>query len=169
MTAAPDPPETEQARLTRNLSELLQELRVAQAGVQILFAFLLSLPFTGTFASTTAFQRATYLVTFTCSGAAVVSLVAPVAYHRLLFRRMHRPELVQAAHRFALAGLALLATSITGAAVLVGDVVLGGMGSAVLGLGSAASFSVLWVVVPLRARGPLRARAGATPITGPLS
>ena len=167
MTAAPELTETEQARLTRNLSELLQELRVAQAGVQILFAFLLSLPFTAPFAGITSFQRATYLVTFACSGAAVVSLVAPVAYHRLLFRRMHRPELVRAAHRFALAGLALLAASITGAAVLVGDVVLGGVGSAVLGLGSAASFIVLWVAVPLRARGetiPI-----PTPVPGPLS
>lgn len=152
MSLLPEPHEGEQARLTRNLAELLQELRVAQAGVQILFAFLLSLPFTAAFAGTTGFQRATYLVTFVSSGAAVVCLVAPVAYHRLLFRRMHRPELVRAAHRFALAGLALLAASITGAAVLVGDVVLGGVGAAVLGLGSAASFVVLWVALPLRAR-----------------
>lgn len=158
MTLPPEPHETEQARLTRNLAELLQELRVAQAGVQILFAFLLSLPFTAAFPSVTPFQRATYLVTFVCSGAAVVCLVAPVAYHRLLFRRMHRPQLVRAAHRFALAGLALLATSITGAAVLVGDVVLGGVGAGVLGVGSAVSFVVLWVALPLRARG------GSTPV-----
>lgn len=152
MTRPPEPHETEQARLTRNLAELLQELRVAQAGVQILFAFLLSLPFTTTFAGITTFQRGTYLVTFVCSGAAVVCLVAPVAYHRLLFHRMHRPQLVRAAHRFALAGLALLAASITGAAVLVGDVVLGGAGATVLGVGSAASFVVLWLALPLRAR-----------------
>lgn len=66
---------------------------------------------------------------------------------------MHRPELVRAAHRFALAGLALLALSITGAVVLVGDVVMGGVGAVVLGLGSAVSFGVLRVALPLRARG----------------
>src|SRR3954452_8688774 len=89
-------------RADRNMNELLQELRVAQTGVQILFAFLLTLAFTQRFGQITAFQRALYMATLLLTTAATGLLIAPVAYHRLTFRRRMRAELVTAANWLAL-------------------------------------------------------------------
>src|SRR2546430_17307022 len=89
----------------RRLIELLQELRVALTGVQILFAFLLTVPFTQRFASVTQFQRYTYFVTLVCAAAAIALLIAPTAHHRVLFRRHQKRELVLEGSTYMLIGL----------------------------------------------------------------
>ncbi|RJK93883.1 amine oxidase [Vallicoccus soli] len=138
--------------LDRNLNELLQELRVAQTGVQILFAFLLTLPFNARFDGTTEVQRVAYVVTLLLSAAATGTLIAPVAFHRLVFRRGKREELVRVANTLAVVGLGLLLLAVSGAVFLVVDVVVGGTGAVLLAGGAAAWFLVLWVLLPLRAR-----------------
>lgn len=144
--------ESELQRWQRNFIELLQELRVAQMGVQILFAFLLILAFTPGFDTTDGFSRAVYLVALLSAAAAAALIIAPVAYHRLLFRRGHKPELVRYAHRMAFAGLMMVLVSMVSAVLLASDVVLDRLAailvSAVMGIG----FLLLWAVLPLLRR-----------------
>lgn len=149
---SPDRHETEAERLDRNYSELLQELRVAQAGVQILFAFLLSLAFTQRFETTTSLQRTVYVTTLLLAAAAAALLIAPVAFHRLVFRRQQKDDLVQTSNRLALAGLVALFLAMVGAVLLILDVVLGNVLAAVLTAAVAVWFLVLWFVLPLPAR-----------------
>ena len=143
--------ETEDAVLDLNISELLQELRVAQTGVQILFAFLLTIPFAAGFGDATRVQRGAYVLTLLLSAAATATLIAPVAFHRLLFRRGRREDLVRVTNRLALAGLGLLLLAVTGAVFLVLDVVLGGGAAVALAIVTAVCFAALWVALPLRA------------------
>src|SRR2546423_2650606 len=148
-----DRDETEDERADRNMLELLQELRVAQTGVQILFAFLLTLSFTERFLQIDATQRAIYVITLVLAALTTVLLIAPVAAHRLLFRRGRKAQLVDLSHRAALAGLATLGLSVVGAVLLALDVTIGRgpavLISALLGLVAL----VLWLLVPLRLRG----------------
>src|SRR6059036_3433818 len=95
-------------RADRNMIELLQELRVAQTGVQILFAFLLGLSFTPRFPDLQPSQQAVYVTTLALSASSAAFLIAPVSYHRLVFRRRLKARLVQTSHRLALVGLGLL-------------------------------------------------------------
>lgn len=118
------PDESEAERLDRNYGELLQELRVLQAGMQILFAFLLSLPFQSQFTSVTDFQQDVYVATLVAASLATACIVAPVAFHRIVFRRGMKADLMRSASRFAEAGLALLFASMTGALLLVLDFLL---------------------------------------------
>ncbi|HEY2637993.1 MAG TPA: DUF6328 family protein, partial [Solirubrobacteraceae bacterium] len=113
--------ETELERLDRNLSELLQELRVAQTGVQFLFGFLLSLPFTQRFSQVTSFQRGLYLWTVIFAASAAAFLIAPVPFHRLVFRQRDKHRLIIVANRMSLAGLACLGVAIVSAIFLVTD------------------------------------------------
>lgn len=106
--------ESESQRLTRNLNELLQELRVTQTGVQILTGFLLTLPFSQRFEALDDVQRTSYLVILCGSVVATGLIIAPVAFHRVLFRHGERPWLVKAANRAALAGLLSLALTTSG-------------------------------------------------------
>jgi Family of unknown function (DUF6328) len=164
MSLDPDPPpadspasppgrhETEAERLDRNYSELLQELRVAQAGVQILFAFLLSLAFTPRFESTTSLQRTVYVITLLLAAAAAALLIAPVAFHRLVFRRRQKDDLVTMSNRLAIAGLVVLFLAMVGAVLLILDVVLGNLLAGVLTALVAAWFMLLWFVLPLPSR-----------------
>lgn len=133
-------------------ADLLQELRVAQTGVQILFAFLLTLAFTNRFAEIDDFQRAVYLVTLLCSAAATALLIAPVSFHRIVFRQRMKGELVTAAGRLAMGGLLLLLMALSGAILLITDVVLGGAAAWVITAGSTAWFIIFWYVVPLVGR-----------------
>jgi len=156
---APDRPtedgsrrETEGERLDRNYNELLQELRVSQAGVQILFAFLLTLAFTQRFADTTSVQRGVYVTTLLLAATAAALLIAPVAFHRIVFRRQQKDDLVQAANRMALGGLAALLLAMVGAVLLILDVVLGRTPAVLLSALVAAWFVTLWLVLPLTAR-----------------
>ena len=118
------PNETELERWQRNFAELLQELRVVQTGVQILFAFLLTLAFSGRFAELGAFERTVYLVALLAAAAATALIIAPVAQHRLLFRRGRKPYLVRSAHRMAAGGLSFLLVSMVSSVLLVTDLVL---------------------------------------------
>ncbi|WP_239028238.1 DUF6328 family protein [Pseudonocardia acidicola] len=141
-------------RADRNVVELLQEVRVAQTGVQILFAFLLSLSFTDRFGRVDPTQRAIYVVTLLLAVVTTALLVAPVAVHRMVFRRGMKEQLAVVGHRLAVLGLAGLALTLTGCILLVLDVTLGRKLAIVLAAAVALCFGVLWFVLPL----PLRAR-----------
>jgi len=98
--------ESEAERMDRNFGEPLRELRVAGLGVQVLFGFLLSLPFTNRFTRLSGGQRDLYLTCLVLAAVATALLLGPVAYHRLVFRRGRKESLVQAASMMAMAGLA---------------------------------------------------------------
>lgn len=144
--------ESEAERLDRNYDELLQELRVLQAGVQILFAFLLTIVFQQRFGSVSDFQRNVYLVSLINASLATVCITAPVAFHRIVFRRGMKDELIVAANRFAAAGMTFFALAMVGAVFLVIDYLLNLGIAVVVSGGLAAVFVVLWVVLPLVAR-----------------
>lgn len=142
------PGETETERLDRNWADLLQELRVAQTGVQLLTGLLLTVPFQSRFVELVAHQRVLYLVTVSLSVLATGLLIAPVLLHRMLFRRHARRELVAAAQRFAVVGLVVLGLAVLGVLGLIFDVVLGGWaGYAAAGVGLVV-LVVMWVLVP---------------------
>ncbi|MFD1825708.1 MULTISPECIES: DUF6328 family protein [Mumia] len=142
------PEESRDARLTRNWNELLQELRVAQTGVQILTAFLLTLPFTSRFEELSDAQEGVYLAVLSGSVAATALLVAPVAMHRALFRKGQRPWLVTAAHLCAILGLVALALTVSGVMWLVFDVVVGPPGTWIAFVITLALFGSLWIGLP---------------------
>lgn len=144
--------ESDQERLDRNFNELLQELRVAQAGVQILFAFLLSLAFTQRFSILTDAQRGIYIVALVTAALAAALFIAPVSWHRLLFRMRRKHELVEAGNRFALAGLAALVTSIAAAVLLIVDVVIGPVAAVLLTALVSGCYLVFWYALPLQKR-----------------
>jgi hypothetical protein len=144
--------ETVDQVLDRNLAELLQELRVAITGVQILFAFLLGLAFTARFAALGGFEITVYTVALLATALATLLLIAPVSFHRLVFRRRQKAVLVTVADRLLLAGLGLLGVAISAAVLLILDVVLGRW-QGLVGGGVVAVVGVLtWYVLPLRAR-----------------
>jgi hypothetical protein len=140
--------ETEAERLDRNFGDLLQELRVAQAGVQILFAFLLTLPFGARFTTVDPFGRITYVVALLTAAAAAAMIIAPVAYHRVLFRRGRKPQLVRSAHRMASGGLAFLLVAMVASVLLVSDFVLGLPLAIVITVLTGAWFVLLWGIFP---------------------
>ena len=136
----------------RNLGELIQELRVAGLGVQVLFGFLLSLPFTTQFSRLSAGQRDLYLTCLTLSAVATTLLIGPVAYHRLVFRRGLKERLVRLANVLAILGLAAVAGAVLAAVALLtwftAGAVAGGVITAVIGVLLAG----LWFAVPLVSR-----------------
>ncbi|WP_199444519.1 DUF6328 family protein [Umezawaea beigongshangensis] len=142
--------EAEHERLARNVSELLQELRVAQGGVQILFGFLLSIAFTERYASVNDYVRGTHLVTVLFAAAAAALLTAPAAWHRLLFRQGRREQIVHLANRTTVAGLICLAVAMTGTVLLVSEIVVGGWPAVVVGVLVGLGFASLWFVLPMR-------------------
>jgi hypothetical protein len=141
--------ETEIQRLDRNWNSLLQELRVVQTGVQLLTGFLLTLPFQQRFDILGEHMRMVYLTTVGFSVGAVVLLVAPVAIHRLLFRRHRLQVLVSAAHRCALAGIVLLSLAMIGMTAIIFAAVSGRNVGFAAGACALALFTVFWVIVPL--------------------
>jgi putative flippase GtrA len=144
--------ESKAQRLDRNYGELLQELRVVQTGVQILFAFLLTLAFTDRFTHVSAFQRGTYVVTLLFAAAATAFLIAPVAYHRIVFRHQQKDDLVRDANRMALAGIGCLLVAMVGAVLLILEVTLGQPAATTLAIAVAAFFLLWWVVFPVVSR-----------------
>jgi hypothetical protein len=143
--------ETPAQAADRQFNELLQELRVAQTGVQILFAFLLGLAFTPRFPDLTRTQQGVYLVTLVLSATSAGLLIGPVGYHRTVFRQRLKSQLVQTGHRYAVAGLVLLLLSLVGAVQLAASFVLGPWAT-LLAAGLAALFATLWFLVPLSHR-----------------
>jgi hypothetical protein len=154
--------ETEEERLDRNLSELLQELRVALPGVQVLFAFLLAVPFQQRFAGIDNFQRDIYFATLICTAISAVLLMAPTAYHRVTFRYQQKRKLIFYANRFAIGGLAFLALAMTGAIVLVTDFLFSTTATVVVGALAVLAFGFLWFGLPLQRR--LRLSAEQEPL-----
>jgi hypothetical protein len=147
-----DRDETEAQRLDRNWSSLLQELRVAQTGVQLLTGFLLTLPFQQRFSQLDGTMRTVYLVTVACSIGATVLLIAPVSMHRLLFRRHRLKTLVSAAHTYAMVGLLLLGVALAGVAVVIFDTVIGRTGAWAAGGCTLVALSAFWYAMPLVGR-----------------
>ena len=141
--------ETTTERMDRNWSELLQELRVAQTGVQILTGFLLTVPFQSRFTELDDYQRTVYLVLVVLSITATGLIVAPVSLHRVLFRRHRKAALVEHADRLARVGLGVLALVLAGSALLLFDVVLNRTAGIVAGAAVLMLLAVVWVAVPV--------------------
>jgi hypothetical protein len=148
--------ETELERCDRNLVELLQEVRVAQTGVQVLFAFLLMAPLTPNFHRLGAVRHGEYFVTLVLAGLAAVLLIAPTAFHRVLFRCGDKEYLVTTANRLTIAGLAAVGLSMTGALAFVSDILFGRWCALLIGALAAGCCLVLWAAIPLARRRRLR-------------
>jgi hypothetical protein len=144
--------ETEFERLDRNLIELLQEVRVVQTGVQVLFAFLLTVPFSARFDEITDFQRGAYFAALVGTAAASVLLIAPTSVHRILFRRGQKEYMVELSNRLAMGGLLALAVAMIAAMLLVSDVMFGLAVAIVVGVMTALAFGLVWGGLPLRRR-----------------
>ncbi|MDG4799223.1 DUF6328 family protein [Micromonospora sp. WMMD980] len=144
--------ESEKQRWQRNFADLLQELRVAQTGVQILFAFLLTMPFSNAFGRTTEFQRDVYVVALLAAAAAAAMIISPVAFHRALFRQGRKPELVRFAHRMATGGLFFMLIAMVSAVLLVTDFVLPRPIAFLLSAVTGVWFLIFWAVLPFARR-----------------
>jgi Na+/melibiose symporter-like transporter len=141
--------ETHEERINRELIELLNELRVALPGVQVLFAFLLAVPFSQRFAETTDLQRDTYMVALLSTLAGSVFLIAPSAYHRIRFRDRDKEALLRISNVFAIVGLVFLAIGMTSVVFLVTDLIFRGFVTAFVTAVTAALFALVWFVLPL--------------------
>ncbi|WP_353510025.1 DUF6328 family protein [Intrasporangium sp.] len=148
--------ESEAQRLDRNFNEQLQELRIAQAGVQILFAFLLTIPFQQRFSAITDLQRGIYLVALMAAAVSVIAFTAPVALHRTLFREGLKDFIVSYTSRLMAVGLIGLVLAIVGGIVLVLDVLLSHVAAFVTGAVLLLVAVVLWILVPLSKKGTAR-------------
>ena len=139
----------EEDRTERQMAELLQELRIALPGVQILFAFLLTVPFAQGFTRVTSFQKNLFFAVLLTTAASTVLLIAPTATHRLRFHKGDRKYVIESAHRLMIAGLVFLALAIVGAVVLITDYMFGLEGQWYWPLLVAIAIVVMWFVRPL--------------------
>lgn len=144
--------ETTAKRDDRNLGELIQELRVAGLGVQVLFGFLLSLPFTARFAQLSTAQRDLYLTSLILAAVATTLLIGPVAYHRLVFRRGLKERLVRFANVLAILGLAAVGGSVLAAVLLVTWYVGGALAGCLITACVGVMLLGLWFTVPTVSR-----------------
>jgi hypothetical protein len=147
--ARADRAETEKERTDRNLAELLGELRVALPGIQVLFAFLLVVPFNQRFEELSSFEEAVYFVTLLCTAVASILLIAPTVHHRVQFRQHQRKRIVEVGNRLVVVGRGFLAVAMTGAILLITHFVLGGLATGLLTGAVAAVFAVVWYAMPL--------------------
>jgi hypothetical protein len=143
------PGETEAERNDRNLIELLQELRVAGLGVQVLFGFLLAIPFTAKFADLNHAQRELYVASLLLAAIATALLLAPVAYHRLVFRQQRKEQLVKDANVLAILGLVAVGLAISASVLLVVSYVESGATVVIITVVTVCLFAVLWFVLPM--------------------
>lgn len=144
--------ETTEQRDDRNLGELVQELRVAGLGVQVLFGFLLSLPFSNRFSKLSDGQQDLYLTTVILAAMAIVLLVAPVAYHRLVFRRGMKENLVRLANLLAILGLTVVGAAVIAAVLLVTWYVAGALAGSLITAVIGVMVGGLWFALPLASR-----------------
>ncbi len=144
--------ETEKERLDRNLNELLMGLRVALPGVQVLFAFLLVLPFQQRFAEVTRFQEKVYFATLLCTALASILLIAPSARHRIQFRQDDKAYVVYTANQLAIAGLAFLGLAVVGVILLVSDFLFSTVTAVISTSVVAGVLAWIWFGSPLRRR-----------------
>ncbi|HET6938392.1 MAG TPA: DUF6328 family protein [Nocardioides sp.] len=158
VTPEPLPPAGEKSEqvLNRNWTELVQELRATQIGVQVLIGFLLAVPYTDKFDTLDRVEKTAYLIVLSIAVAATAAVLAPIAYHRILFRRGLRPWLVETANPIARAGLVLAALSMCGVVFLAFDLAAGTAAGFAASLVAVVGYVVLWLVVPLRAHPPTR-------------
>jgi hypothetical protein len=147
------PSEDQRERVNRELIELLNELRVALPGVQVLFAFLLAVPFSQGFASTTSFQKALFFGTLSATAISAVLLIAPSAWHRLHFRQKDKEQVLLASNSLSIAGLGFLAAAMVGAVMLIADFIYSPTLTIVSGVVAVALFGWFWAALPLRTRG----------------
>jgi Na+/melibiose symporter-like transporter len=141
--------ETHEERVNRELIELLNELRVALPGVQVLFAFLLAVPFSQRFAQTTELQRDAFMVALLSTLAGSVFLIAPTAYHRIRFRDRDKEALLRISNVFAIVGVVFLAIGMTAVVFLVTDLIFKGVITTIVTVVTAALFATVWFVLPL--------------------
>jgi hypothetical protein len=159
--------ETSRERLDRNLDEMTGELRVVVTGVQVLFAFLLIVPFNTGFAHVGSFERAVYFVTLLLAALSAACTIAPSAQHRFLFRHDDKHHLVFTSNRIVIAGLAFLALAMCGALLLVATKLFGPSVGAITVILCALPFLLLWFLLPLRRRAHLDAAAENRAADGP--
>jgi Family of unknown function (DUF6328) len=142
-------------RVSRELIELLNELRVALPGVQVLFAFLLAVPFAQGFTRVTDFQRALFFVVMTLTALSAALLIAPSAWHRLRFRQRDKERILRVSNKMSIAGLGSLALAMTGAVMLIADFIYSPTLTIISGIVAGGVFALLWYVLPLLGpRGP---------------
>jgi len=139
-------------KLNRELIELLQEMRVVLPGIQVIFGFLLTVPFTARFAQLTSLQRSVFFVSFIAAGGAIAFLVAPTSYHRLRWRQYDKENLLRLANKFAIIGLAFFALSLIGIAFIVTDMVIETRAAIWVAAGFGLVALLLWFVLPLARR-----------------
>ncbi len=147
------PKEDEKERIDRELIELLNELRVALPGVQVLFAFLLTVPFAQGFVQATGFQRDLFFAILAATAISAALLIAPSAWHRLLFRQEDKARIMFASNRMAIAGLGFLALAMIGAVMLIANYVFSDALTIVSGAVATLLFGVLWYALPLSGAG----------------
>jgi len=140
--------ETRAERLDRELKELTDELRVLLPGVQVLFAFLLTVPFTSRWDEVTDVQRDAYFASFMCATGSSVCLIAPSVFHRVQWRRRDKERLLRVSNTFALLGASLLALAITGAVFLITDVLFDETSAAALAGATAGTIVLVWYGLP---------------------
>jgi Flp pilus assembly protein TadB len=138
-----------ESKQDRELIELLNELRVALPGVQVMFAFLLAVPFSQGFAKVTSVQKASFFVALIGTAIATILLIAPSSFHRIQWREHDKERLLQISNGLTIAGLAFLAVSMTAVVFTVTDFIYGSPLSVVVSVLIALGFTVLWYVVPL--------------------
>jgi hypothetical protein len=136
-------------RADRNFDDILQELRVTQTGVQVLFSVLLTIPFSQRFAKVTSFQKDVFFAALLLAAATAVMLVAPVATHRLLFRTGEKPWVVKVSSAYAIVGTVLLLLTVTAVLLLVSDVLFSGPFAVGVATAFGVATAVLWFVPPL--------------------
>ena len=145
--------EDPEERTARELIELLQELRIVIPGVQILFAFLLTVPFNQRFTQLTTMQQYVFFATLLCTAAATALLIAPSAHHRLLFRQGVREQRLRIGNTLAILGLACLVPAMVGVVYVITDLIFGLTTALIVTIVMALSFLLLWFVLPLPYRG----------------
>jgi hypothetical protein len=145
----PPPGELSEQTINRNWTELVQELRATQIGVQVLIGFLLALPYTDKFHTLDHVEKTAYLVVLSIAVAATGAVLAPIAYHRILFRRGLRPWLVETANKIARIGLVLAALAMCGVVFLAFDLAAGTAAGVAASLVALVGYGGLWLVVPL--------------------
>lgn len=139
-------------QLDRNTIELLNELRVAGTGIQVLLAFLLVAPFDSRFSRLTSFERYDYFVTLICITIAAALLIAPSIHHRILFRHHQKPYLLRIGNQAMIVAMVFLAVGLTGILVLISDMMFGGSAALVAGVLAAIAIGGVWFALPLNHR-----------------
>jgi Na+/citrate or Na+/malate symporter len=154
MAQAPDQhdDESRRERVNRELIELLNELRVALPGVQVLFAFLLAVPFSNGYSRITGFQKQIFFATLVATTISTLCFIVPTAYHRLNFREQEKERILVTSNKFSVAGLGFLALAMVGVVVLVTDVIYSDAAALVTGALTLVAFGSFWFALPLLRR-----------------